>query len=258
VRTRAVRDGDEWVINGQKIWTSLADHADYVWLAARTNPDPKAPPHKSISMFIVPTDAPGFSFSPIHALGENNVHATYYDNVRIPAGNLVDREGGGWKLITSQLNHERVALCSVGPLERILTDTLAWAKQTPNGAGGVLMDLPFVRANLARVYAKLDALKLLNWRQAFNIAEDKLGPAEASAIKVYGSELYVECSRLLMEVHGAAGCLHHSSQGAVLRGRLEKFYRMSLVLTFGGGTNEVQRDLIAQFGLHLPAMGRRS
>ena len=258
LKTTAVRDGDQWVINGQKIWTSLADHADYVWLAARTNPDPAAPPHKSISIFIVPTDAPGFSHTPIHALGENNVHVTYYENVRIPAGNLVDREGGGWKLITSQLNHERVALVGVGPLERILTETLAWAKETPNGHGGTLIDLPFVRANLARVHAKLDALKLLNWRQAFNIAEDKLGPAEASAIKVYGSELYVECSRLLMEVHGAAGCLHHSSKGAVLRGRLEKFYRMSLVLTFGGGTNEVQRDLIAQFGLHLPAMGRRS
>jgi len=258
LKTTATRDGDEWVINGQKIWTSLADHADYIWLAARTNPDPSAPSHKAISMFIVPTTAKGFSFTPIHALGENNVHVTYYDNVRIPAGNLVDREGGGWKLITSQLNHERVALVTVGPLERILTETIAWAKETPNGQGGVLMDLPFVRSNLARVHAKLDALKLLNWRQAFNIAGDTLSPADASAIKVYGSEFYVEASRLLMEVHGAAGCLHHSSAGAVLRGRLEKFYRMSLVLTFGGGTNEVQRDIIAQFGLQLPSAGRRS
>ncbi len=255
LKTRAVRDGDEWVINGQKIWTSLADHADYVWLAARTNPE--GPPHKAISMFIVPTDAPGFSHSPIHALGENNVHATYYANVRIPAENLVGGEGGGWKLITSQLNHERVALVTVGPMERLLTETLAWAKETPNGQGGTLLDLPFVRSNLARVHAKLEALKLLNWRQAFQIAEDSLGPAEASAIKVYGSEFYVEASRLLMEVHGAAGCLHHSSAGAVLRGRCEKFYRMSLVLTFGGGTNEIQRDLIAQFGLRLPTAGRR-
>src|SRR5690606_28632921 len=117
LRTTAVRDGDEYVINGQKIWTRLADHADYIWLAARTNVDPKAPPHKSISIFFVPASAEGLSITPIHALGENNVHACYYENVRVPAANLVGQENGGWKLITSQLNHERVALCSVGPLE---------------------------------------------------------------------------------------------------------------------------------------------
>jgi 3-oxocholest-4-en-26-oyl-CoA dehydrogenase alpha subunit len=256
LKTTAVRDGDEWVINGQKIWTSLADHADYVWLACRTNPDPKAPSHKSISIIIVPTDAKGFSFTPIHALGENNVHATYYDNVRVPYTNLVGQEGQGWKLITSQLNHERVALCAVGPLRKILEETVAWAREIPAGDGRMLLDVPWVQQNLARVHAKLEVLELLNCRQAFHIAGDTLSPADASAIKVFGSEFYVEGSRLLMEVHDAAGCLHHSSQGAVLRGRLEKFYKMSLVLTFGGGTNEVQRDLIAGFGLRLPTLGR--
>ena len=254
--TQAVRDGDEWVINGQKIWTSLADHADYIWLACRTNPDPKAPPHKSLSIIIVPTNTPGFSFTPIHALGENNVHATYYDNVRVPYSNLVGKEGEGWKLITSQLNHERVALCAVGPLRKIFEDTVAWARETPAGDGRTLLDVPWVQQNLAKVHAKLEVLELLNCRQAFHIASDTLSPADASAIKVFGSEFYVEGSRLLMEVHDAAGCLHHSSQGAVIRGRLEKFYKMSLVLTFGGGTNEVQRDLIAGFGLRLPTLGR--
>jgi 3-oxocholest-4-en-26-oyl-CoA dehydrogenase alpha subunit len=256
LRTTAVRDGDEYVINGQKIWTSLADHADYIWLAARTNQDPKAPPHKSISMIIVPAKSAGLSITPMQALGGNNVHACYYEDVRVPVANRVGEENGGWKLITSQLNHERVALCSVGPLERLMNETIAWAKETPDGAGGHVIDLPWVRANVARVHAKLEVLKLLNWRQAWNIARETLTPADASAIKVFGSELYVEASRLLMETQGAAGLLHGSSKGAVLRGRLERYYRMSLVLTFGGGTNEIQRDIICQAGLRMPRMGR--
>jgi len=150
-----------------------------------------------------------------------------------------------------------VALCSVGPLERIFTETVEWAKKAPNGDSGKVIDLPWVQSNLARVYAKLEVLKLLNWQQAWGIAEDTLSPADASAIKVYSSEFYVEGSRLLMEVHGAAGTLHHSSKGALLRGRLEKYYRMSLVLTFGGGTNEIQRDIICQAGLRMPRLGRR-
>ena len=253
--TTAVRNGDEYVINGQKIWTSLADHADFMWLACRT--DPNASAHKGISIIIVPADAPGVQITPIHSLGENNVHTVYYDNVRVPVGNLVGQENSGWHLITTQLNHERVALCSVGPLERLAEETLTWASVTPNGQGGNVLDLPWVRTNLARVHAKLEVLKLLNWQQAWNIANDTLSPADASAIKVFGSEFYVEGSRLLMEVHGAAGCLHHSSEGALLRGRLEKYYRMSLVLTFGGGTNEVQRDIICQAGLRMPRLGRR-
>ncbi len=257
LKTTAIREGDEYVINGQKIWTSLADHADYIWLACRTNPDPNVAPHKAISMIIVPMDAEGLQVTPIHALGENNVHACYFDNVRVPVENLVHKEGGGWQLITSQLNHERVALCPPGTLDSILEDTIAWAKEADAAEGGKVIDLPWVQRNLARVYAKIEVLKLFNWRQAFNIAADTLGPAEASALKVFGSEFYVEGSRLLMEVHGAAGTLHHSSKGAIIRGRLEKFYRMTLVLTFGGGTNEVQRDLIGQFGLRMPALGRR-
>jgi alkylation response protein AidB-like acyl-CoA dehydrogenase len=169
----------------------------------------------------------------------------------------VGGENSGWHLITTQLNHERVALCSVGPLEKICTQTIEWAKKTPNGDGGMIIDLPWVKTNLARVYAKLEVLKLLNWQQAWGIANDTLSPADASAIKVFGSEFYVEGSRLLMEVHGAAGVLHPSSEGVLLRGRLEKYYRMSFVLTFCGGTNEIQRDIICQAGLRMPRLGRR-
>jgi len=154
-------------------------------------------------------------------------------------------------LITSQLNHERVALCSVGPMERIWEETLDFARQQPSGSGA-LIDEPWVRRNLAEVRVGLDTLTLLNGKQAWAIASGNLGMAEASAIKVFGSEFYVEGSRLMAEVLGACGMLQVGSPGAGLKGRLERFYRMSLVLTFGGGCNEVQRDIIAMAGLGLP------
>jgi len=250
LKTRAVRDGDDYVINGQKMWTSLADHADYFWLAVRTNPD--AAPHKGISILIVPANTPGISTTPIRALGDNNLHALYFEDVRIPRSALVGDEDAGWSLITSQLNYERVALNAVAPLYNLLIATRDFAAQETIAPGRVLLDEPWVRANLARVDAKLDVLKVLNWQQACAIRDDALKPADASAIKVYGSELYVEASRLLMEVQGAASVIRRGSPGAILRGRLEKFSRSSLVLTFGGGTNEVQRDIIAMAGLGMP------
>jgi alkylation response protein AidB-like acyl-CoA dehydrogenase len=256
LQTTAIRDGDEYVIRGQKMWTSLAGHADYIWLACRTDPDAKA--HKGISIIIVPADSEGIEMSRIDALGDNSTYAVYYDDVRVPVDNLVGPENGGWQLITSQLNHERVAICAVGIMEELFLHTVEWAKKTPNGDGGKLADLPWVKTNLARVYAGLEVLKLFNWQQAWSIAEGRLGAAEASTIKVYGTEFYGQAARLLMEVHGAGGVLHRSSEGAVLAGRLEKYYRTTLVLTFGGGTNEVQRDIICQAGLGMPRLRRRA
>ena len=171
---------------------------------------------------------------------------------------MVGQENGGWQLITSQLNHERVVICALGIMEDLFLQTVEWANKTPNGDGGRIADLPWVRTNLARVYAGLEILKLFNWQQAWSIGEGRLGPAEASTIKVYGTEFYGEAARLLMEVHGAGGVLHRSSEGAILAGRLEKYYRTTLVLTFGGGTNEVQRDIICQAGLGMPRIRRRA
>lgn len=248
--TTAVRDGDDYIINGQKIFISLADHADYLWLAARTHPT--APRHKGISILIVPMKAPGVSSTPIKNLGENNIHAVYLENVRIPAGNCVGPEHGGWKLITTQLNHERVALMMVGPLRRISGEVLSWARETPSGEGGMVLDLPWVRRNLAEVEAGLEVLLLMNWRQAWSMGNDRLTMEEASGIKVYGSEFYVRAHRLLLEVLGAAGTVKRGSPGALLGGDLERHYRSTLVLTFGGGTNEVQRDIVSMAGLRLP------
>jgi alkylation response protein AidB-like acyl-CoA dehydrogenase len=255
LKTRAVRDGDEYVINGQKVFTSLASGADYIWLAVRTNQEAKK--HKGISIIIVPTDTPGFRYVPIDNFGNTNTNITYYEDVRVPVGNLVGEENGGWGLITNQLNHERVTLCSSGVVERMLDDVRAWAQETKLADGRRVIDQEWVQVNLARVHAKLEFLRLANWRVAW-LAQSgaALNPADASTIKVFGTEFYMEAARLLMEVMRDQATLQGDSPGAVVRGRVERMLRGMHILTFGGGTNEMQRDLIAIFGLGMPGSPR--
>ncbi len=250
LKTRAIRDGDEWVINGQKIFTSIAEHADYVWLACRTDPD--AEKHRGISIIIVPTDAEGYKLTPIHIMGSARTNATYYDDVRVPVGNLVGDENRGWDLIVNQLNHERVALGPPGWVFRQLEETVEWAKATRLPDGRRVIDQEWVQLNLARVRAKVEFLQLLNWKVAWAATEGTLNVADASATKVFATEFFTEAYRLLMEVVGPASALRSGSPAAALRGRLETAYQGTLILTFGGGTNEVQRDLIAIFGLGMP------
>jgi hypothetical protein len=250
LRTRAVLDTEknEYVINGQKMWTSLITYADYVWLAARTDPD--APRHKGLSILIVPTTAEGFSWTPVRTVAGPTTSATYYSDVRVPAAALVGTENKGWPLITNQLNHERVALTSAAPLQSALRDVTEWAKATKTASGSRVIDAEWVRLNLARVHAKTEFLKLENWKIAS--ATTGVGPADASATKVFGTEFATEAYRLLMEVLGASAQVRDGSPGAVLAGRIERMHRSSLILTFGGGTNEVQRDIVAAVALGLP------
>jgi alkylation response protein AidB-like acyl-CoA dehydrogenase len=254
LRTTAVRDGDHYVINGQKMWTSLIQHADYIWLACRTDPDAKR--HKGLSIIIVPTDSEGFSYTPVHTVGGGYTSATYYDNVRVPVDNVVLGENEGWRLITSQLNHERVALSSAGMVQRKIEDVRRWAQDTKLGDGRRVIDQEWVQVTFARLQAKVEFLKLLNWKVAWSVTEGTLNPADASAVKVFGSEFYVEAYRALMEVIGPAATLDKSSAGAVLGADLERAMRNTLVLTFGGGTNEIQRDIIAMVGLAMPRAPR--
>jgi 3-oxocholest-4-en-26-oyl-CoA dehydrogenase alpha subunit len=249
LRTRAVRDGDSYVINGQKMWTSLIAYADYVWLACRT--DPEAPRHKGLSIFIVPTDSPGFSWTPVHTMAGPTTSATYYSDVRVPATSLIGAEHQGWPLITNQLNHERVALTSAAPLRSALREVRDWAAATKLADGQRVIDSEWVQIHLARVHAKTEVLKLLNWQIAGGSGRG-LGPATASASKVYGTELTIEACRLLMEVLGASARIRAGWAGAVLAGRIERMHRSALILTFGGGANEIQRDIIAMTALQLP------
>jgi len=250
LKTRAERVGDEWVINGAKMWTSLADYADYIWLAVRTDPEVKK--HRGISMFLVPTSSPGFKITPITTIGGVRTNATFYEDVRVPAENLIGGENNGWSLITGQLNHERVSLMNVGPIRRILDDARHWARETKLADGRRVIDQAWVQSNLARIHAKLEVLRLMNWKQAWAAQHSQLHPADASAVKVFGSEFYVEAYRALLEIFGAEGVVQADSPGAVLRGRVEMMYRNTLILTFGGGTNEVQRDIIAMAALGMP------
>ena len=250
LRTSAVRDGDEYFVNGQKVFTSGAHVADFVWLACRT--DPAAPKHKGISILIVDTDQPGFKWTPINTLSLGFTSATYYEDVRVPASMLVGEENAGWKLITTQLNFERVALGPSGRIFRSLDAVAQWAKETRFTDGTRVIDLDWVRTNLARVRAKAEVAELLNWRVAWEQEQGRLNPADASAMKVYGTELRQETARLLLEVIGAAGYLREGSPGAVLEGMLERDFRGSVVGTFGGGVNEVQREIIVTAGLGMP------
>ncbi|WP_020671690.1 acyl-CoA dehydrogenase family protein [Amycolatopsis nigrescens] len=250
LRTRAVRDGDEYVVNGQKMWTSLIEYADYVWLAVRT--DPEARKHKGLSMLIVPTSAEGFSWTKVRTVAGPGTSATYYENVRVPVSARVADENAGWPLITNQLNHERVALTSAAPVQSALESVRQWAQTTKLPDGSRVIDAEWVRLHLARVHTHAEYLKLRNWKIAWAATEHELGPAEASATKVFGTEFAIEAYRLLMEVLGAGAVVREGSPGELLRGRIERMHRSSLILTFGGGTNEVQRDIIAAAALGLP------
>ncbi len=253
LRTTAVRDGDEWVIDGQKMWTSLIQHADYVWLACRT--DPAADRHKGLSIIIVPVTAAGFSWTPVRTVAGVTTSATYYSGVRVPVSSLVGDENRGWPLITNQLNHERVALTSAAPVLSALADVRDWAASARQADGRRVIDAEWVQLNLARVHAKAEFLKLMNWRVASS-SGGVIGPADASVTKVFGTEFAVEAYRLLMEVLGSGGFVRSGSAGEVLAGRIERAHRAALILTFGGGTNEVQRDIIAAAALGLPLSRR--
>ncbi|HAM01907.1 MAG TPA: acyl-CoA dehydrogenase [Acidimicrobiaceae bacterium] len=250
LKTTGAVDGEELVINGTKVFTSLAGDADYCWLAVRTDPD--AAKHKGISIVIVPMDTPGVRVVPMQLIGEHNINYTFWEDVRVPVSNVVGGLHNGWSLITNQLNHERVTLCSPGIIERALQDVRRWAQETTLPDGRRVVDQQWVQVLLAKVHAKLEFLKLINWKVAWTATQGHLDVADASSIKVFGTEFYMEALRLLTEVVGEAGTLQRGSPGAVLKGRLESYQRGLVILTFGGGTNEIQRDLIAIFGLGMP------
>lgn len=249
LKTTAPLVGDEFIVNGSKLWTSGVEAAEYIWLAART--DPERPRHQGISLLIVDTRAPGFSHTLINTVG-NTTSATYYDNVRVPRDMLVGELHGGWKLITSQLNHERLGLGAwadkvFAPFRRVLL----WAR-APDEQGRRAIDQPWVRRALADCYVRLEAQRTLNFRIAADVEAGHMDVALASIAKVYGSETVIEVLRQLIEIVGAGALVRGGSAAAALLGELEYEARAATIATFGGGTNELQRELIAQFGLGMP------
>ncbi|MGW4388103.1 acyl-CoA dehydrogenase family protein [Streptomyces sp. NPDC004685] len=283
LRTRAVRDGDDWIIDGQKVFTSNAQNADWIWLACRT--DPVAAKHQGISIVLVPTDAAGFGWTPIETVGGLTTTATYYDGIRVPASNLVGDENGGWGLITNQLNHERVALAAIGMQAEDFYAAVLEAVRSPDPVTGERrIDLPWVRSRLAEVHARLAATRLLNWRLVGDVGAGRLAPGDASGVKVMGTESAVEVYRMCQEIAGDAALVRAGSPGAfgggaggdarggsgggagggpgggarggTAEGELERMNRAAQINTFGGGVSEVQREIVATMRLGM-RRGRR-
>ncbi len=256
LKTTAEVQEDKFVVNGNKLWTSGAEAADYIWLAART--DPNLPRHKGISIIILDAKSPGFSHTVIKTLS-NPTAATYYDNVEVPRGNLVGQLNGGWKLITEQLNHERLGLGAYSDkVTAQFNRVLAWAK-APDENGGRAIEQAWVQRLFAQSYSRLEAMRLINFRIAQMLENHDLGLdfiALASATKVYGSEGAIEILKNLQEIVGAAGMVQTGSAAARLQGEIEYETRAATTLTFGGGVNELQRELVAQFGIGMPRPGR--
>jgi alkylation response protein AidB-like acyl-CoA dehydrogenase len=255
LKTRAVRDGDDYLINGQKVFTSGAEAADYIFLATRT--DPNVPKHKGISMFLVDTKLSGFSFSPIWTVGSLRTNATFYDNVRVPASMMVGPENGGWRIVTEALNHERLTLAALPYGSNACFDEVVeWARNIQTADGNRLIDVGWVQLALAECYVELRALGLMAARVAWEVANDIIRPQMASAAKVYGVDTTVRVTRRLLDIMGAAGLVREGSAGAQLRGRIEREFRRCQISTFAGGTAEVLRDMIAQAGMNMPRAGK--
>ena len=251
LRTRAERSGDSYLVNGQKVFTTGAHDADYVWLACRT--DPGAPRHRGISILIVDTADPGFSWTPIITHdGAHHVNATYYADVRVPVTRRVGAENSGWRLLTTQLNHERVMLGPAGRIAALHDRVRDWAARRAGPDGEPLLARPDVRRALGQAYASLRINELLNWQVA---AAAALDIADASATKVYASEQAQQLGQLLEDVvsrHGDPA----DPETAELSRWLDIQAKRNTVLTFGGGVNEIQRELIATAGLGLPRVPR--
>jgi alkylation response protein AidB-like acyl-CoA dehydrogenase len=252
--TRGVIDGDELVINGTKLWTSYAQTADWCWLAIRTDPDVKK--HRGLSIVCVPMTTPGITARPLALIGEHPICEVHYEDVRVPVANVIGGLNNGWGLITGQLNHERITLCAPGMVDKNLTDVRRWAQDTLMPDGRRVIDQEWVQINLAKVHANFEFLRLQNWKVACDAEQGVLNVEDASTTKVFGTETNLDNIRMLMEIVGQSAYVKKGSPESVLVSRLESSYRALVILTFGGGVNEVQRDLITVFGLGMPMVKR--
>jgi alkylation response protein AidB-like acyl-CoA dehydrogenase len=251
LRTTAVRHGDEYIVNGQKIFTTGAHDADYIWLACRT--DPEAVKHKGISILIVDTKDPGYSWTPIILSdGAHHTNATYYNDVRVPADMLVGEENAGWRLITTQLNNERVMLGPAGRTAGIYDRLHDWASK-PGGDGVTPIDHQDVKRALGEIYSMWRVNELLNWQVA--AAGEEINVADAASTKVFGTESIQYIGRLAEEIVGKYGNPAESATAELLDW-LDSQTKRNLVITFGGGVNEVMREMIAASGLKVPRVPR--
>lgn len=253
LRTTAVLNGDEWVINGEKIWNTGAHYQTHEWLAVRTGEDPG---HRGISIIIVPIDAPGVEVSPIWTWGDHRTNSVHFDAVRVPKENLIGEAGQGWRYIVSALDNERGALGAVGGLRRLVDDLIAEAKTTVID-GVKLSDDPIARLQIASLHADVEVARLLSYSAACSGKNGGFATVPATMLKVMVTELRTKIGSTGMSLFGLRGQLAGDDPEAPSQGRLEHDYREAPMYRFGGGTNEVMRDIVAQRGYGLPSSPRR-
>jgi alkylation response protein AidB-like acyl-CoA dehydrogenase len=247
--TRAVLDGDEWVINGQKMWNTGAHTATHNWVAVRTEPD--APKHKGISMMIVPMDRPGITVQPLYTWSGIRTNAVFFDDVRVPRDHLVGERGMGFFYAMMALDFERIALGSVGMLRRLLEELKAFVRRATRD-GRPLGAVAWVRRALADLEVRVEVGRQLGLLNAWMIDQGEVPTKEGSMAKVYVTELGARLASTGLEILGLAGQLAPDDPAAPLHGRLQWLYTIAPMQRFGGGTNEIQRLIIAQRELGLP------
>ena len=249
LQTRAVADGDDYVINGQKIYTSAAHYSTHIWLAART--DANEPKHRGVSLMIVPLDSPGITIRPLWTMGDGRTNEVFFEDVRIPRDNLVGEENRGFYVVAMALDYERAAVAPISPLQRSLDELSRFTRDTSRN-GAPLAEDPVVRRKLAELAVEVDVLRLFSYRNAWMIENELVPTKEASIAKVWSSELAQRMSAVALEIMGPRGQLKGGSKWAYLQGRFERMYRQTPLMRFGAGANEIQRNIIAQRGLGLP------
>ena len=249
LQTKAVRDGDAYVINGQKTWNTFGHVCTHQWLACRT--DFQAPKHKGISILIVPMDDPGIDVRPIECWGDAITNEAFFDNVRVPADFLIGEPGKGWEYMRIALDFERVYIASTARNEILFENLLRFCTETVID-GETLARKPMVRHRLAELATELEVHRLLGYRTAWLIDQGNVPTREASELKVFASEFRQKLADTGLQLIDLYGQLNWKSRWAPFRGELERAYRFVPVEKFGGGANEIQRDIIAQRGLGLP------
>ncbi len=254
LRTSAKRDGDDYVINGQKLWSTGGDKAEWSWLAVRTDPDAK-PKHAGISVFLMPLDSKGITIRPSFAMYGKTFSATFYDDVRIPARNMVGAVNDGWRIIIGALAAERVMIGTmVAHLQCVFGQLTDYVKTAEVG-GKRLRDDPVIRDRIGGLAAEIEVARQFTLRNARLVAEGKPLPYEAAMSKVFAGELQERLSEAAMDILGSGGLLSEDAASAPL-GQMEQVLRHSIMGVVGGGTAEMQRNAIAIRGLQLPRPGR--
>ncbi len=251
MKTKAEFDGENWVINGTKVWTSAGHDCDYIWLAARTNSDCKRP-SDGITLFMVDANDPGYSHAPIHTVAGVDTNVTYYENVKVPPERVLGEVNGGWKVITSQLNHERIVLAAMTVIARKQFDYIMQLLARPDSEGRRRLDDPLVSSRIGEIYARLESMEVLNLRSASMVDEGNINVALASGAKVINTLEQIKVLRQLIELVGEDALVQYGSEDAIFDGHLEYDYRSAQIMTVGGGVLEVMRSMTASMALGMP------